>query len=128
MDDPARRYTVDLLKSPLMAFAASVTDPHQFRSGRQFAAWLGLTPLQHSSGGKERLGRISKMGDKYLRRLLVVGMTSLVRRAKYKPDAVDARLAHLLSRKPTGAPTLGSKASSPLPIDALVMFPQDGTE
>ena len=59
MDDPARRYTVDLLKSPLMAFAASVTDPHQFRSGRQFAAWLGLTPLQHSSGGKERLGRIS---------------------------------------------------------------------
>ena len=71
------------------AFAASVTDPHQFRSGRQFAAWLGLTPLQHSSGGKERLGRISKMGDKYLRRLLVVGMTSLVRRAKYKPEAVD---------------------------------------
>ena len=71
------------------ALAASVTDPHQFRSGRQFAAWLGLTPLQHSSGGKERLGRISKMGDKYLRRLLVVGMTSLVRRAKYKPEAVD---------------------------------------
>ena len=63
--------------------------PHQFGSGRQFAAWLGLTPLQHSSGGKERLGRISKMGDKYLRRLLVVGMTSLIRRAKYKPEAVD---------------------------------------
>ena len=62
--------------------AASVTDPHQFRSGRQFAAWLGLTPLQKSSGGKERLGRITKMGDKYLRKLLVVGMTSLVRRAK----------------------------------------------
>ena len=78
------------------ALAASVTDPHQFRSGRQFAAWLGLTPLQHSSGGKERLGRISKMGDKYLRRLLVVGMTSLVRRAKYKPEAVDPWLAELL--------------------------------
>src|SRR6204780_4628686 len=44
------------------ALAASVTDPHQFRSGRQFAAWLGLTPLQKSSGGKERLGRITKMG------------------------------------------------------------------
>ncbi len=88
------------------AFAASVTDPHQFRSGRQFAAWLGLTPLQHSSGGKEQLGRISKMGDKYLRRLLVVGMTSLVRRAKYKPDAVDARLAHLLSRKPVRVVTV----------------------
>jgi transposase len=50
------------------ALAASVTDPHQFRSGRQFAAWLGLTPLQKSSGGKERLGRITKMGDKYLRK------------------------------------------------------------
>ena len=67
------------------ALAASVTDPHQFRSGRQFAAWLGLTPLQKSSGGKERLGRITKMGDKYLRKLLIVGMTSLVRRAKYNP-------------------------------------------
>ncbi|MBU1463470.1 MAG: IS110 family transposase, partial [Alphaproteobacteria bacterium] len=67
------------------AIAASVTDPRQFRSGRQFAAWLGLTPLQRSSGGKERLGRITKMGDKYLRKLLVVGMTSMVRRAKNKP-------------------------------------------
>ena len=95
------------------AFAASVTDPHQFRSGRQFAAWLGLTPLQHSSGGKERLGRISKMGDKYLRRLLVVGMTSLVRRAKYKPDAVDLWLAALLSRKPARVVTvaLANKAA-----------------
>src|SRR6202162_3805162 len=95
------------------AFAASVTDPHQFRSGRQFAAWLGLTPLQHSSGGKERLGRISKMGDKYLRRILVVGMTSLVRRAKYKPDAADPRLAALLSRKPVRVVTvaLANKAA-----------------
>ena len=95
------------------AFAASVTDPHQFRSGRQFAAWLGLTPLQHSSGGKERLGRISKMGDKYLRRLLVVGMTSLIRRAKYKPDAVDRWLAGLLSRKPVRVVTvaLANKAA-----------------
>lgn len=82
------------------ALAASVTDPRQFRSGRQFAAWLGLTPLQNSSGGKERLGRITKMGDKYLRKLLVVGMTSLVRRAKNKPGTVDPRLGALLARKP----------------------------
>lgn len=82
------------------AIAASVTDPRQFRSGRQFAAWLGLTPLQRSSGGKERLGRITKMGDKYLRKLLVVGMTSIVRRAKNKPQAVDPRLLALLARKP----------------------------
>ena len=87
------------------ALAASVTDPHQFRSG-QFAAWLGLTPLQNSSGGKERLGRITKMGDKYLRKLLVVGMTALVRRAKYNPDKIDPRLADLLARKPTRVATV----------------------
>ena len=88
------------------ALAASVTDPQQFRSGRQFAAWLGLTPLQKSSGGKERLGRISKMGDKYLRKLLIVGMTSLVRRAKYNPGKIDPRLADLLARKPTRVATV----------------------
>jgi transposase len=95
------------------ALAASVSDPHQFRSGRQFAAWLGLTPLQNSSGGKERLGRISKMGDKYLRKLLIVGMTSLVRRAKYKPGAGDPRIADLLSRKPVRVVTvaLANKAA-----------------
>lgn len=95
------------------ALAASVTDPHQFKSGRQFAAWLGLTPLQKSSGGKERLGRISKMGDKYLRKLLIVGMTSLVRRAKYKPETVDPRLADLLARKPVRVATvaLANKAA-----------------
>lgn len=82
------------------ALAASVTDPHQFRSGRQFAAWLGLTPRQKSSGGKERLGRITKMGDRYLRQLLVVGATSMIRRAKQKPDSVDPRIVALLDRKP----------------------------
>jgi transposase len=88
------------------AVAASVTDPHQFRSGRQFAAWLGLTPLQKSSGGKERLGRITKMGDKYLRKLLIVGMTSLVRRAKYNPETIDPRLVNLLARKPVRVATV----------------------
>lgn len=88
------------------ALAASVTDPHQFRSGREFAAWLGLTPLQKSSGGKERQGRISKMGDRYLRKLLIVGMTSLVRRAKYKPESVDPHVADLLARKPVRVATV----------------------
>jgi transposase len=87
------------------ALAASVTDPHQFRSGRQFAAWLGLTPLQKSSGGKERLGRITKMGDKYLRKLLVVGMTALVRRTRQNPEG-NPRLADLLARKPTRVATV----------------------
>ena len=88
------------------ALAASVTDPHQFRSGRQFAAWLGLTPLQKSSGGKERLGHITKMGDKYLRKLLIVGMTSLVSRAKSRPEKIDPRLANLLARKPVRVATV----------------------
>jgi transposase len=82
------------------AIAATVTDPTQFRSGRQFAAWLGLTPLNNSSGGKERLGHISKMGDQYLQRLLVTGMTSLVRRNKHHLNAADPRINALLARKP----------------------------
>lgn len=90
------------------ALAASVTDPGQFRSGRQFAASLGLTPLQNSSGGKERMGRISRMGDRYLRRLLVIGMTSLVRRARAKPDSVDPRIAAMLARKPARVVTVAA--------------------
>ena len=82
------------------ALAASVTDPSQFRSGREVAAWLGLTPRQNSSGGKERLGRITKMGDRYLRKLLFVGMMSLVKSARNKPESVDPRLIDLLARKP----------------------------
>ena len=88
------------------ALAASVTDPHQFRSGRQFAAWLGLAPLQKSSDGKERFGRITKMGAKHLGKLLIVGMTSLVRRAKHDPTTVDPRLADLVVRKPVRVATV----------------------
>lgn len=90
------------------ALAASVTDAGRFRSGRQFAASLGLTPLQNSSGGKERMGRISRMGDRYLRRLLVVGMTSLVRRARVRPDSVDPRIAAMLARKPARVVTVAA--------------------
>jgi transposase len=90
------------------ALAASVTEPERFRSGRQFAASLGLTPLQNCSGGKERMGRISRMGDRYLRRLLVVGMTSLVRRARARPDAVDPRFVAMLQRKPVRVVTVAA--------------------
>ena len=88
------------------ALAATVTDPAQFRSGRQFAAWLGLTPLQNCSGGKERQGRISKMGDQYLRRLLINGMTSLVARNVRRPDMADPRIDALLARKPLRVATV----------------------
>lgn len=90
------------------ALAASVTDPGRFRSGRHFAASLGLTPLQNSSGGKERMGRISRMGDRYLRRLLVVGMTSLVRRARANPASVDPRIVDMLGRKPARVVTVAA--------------------
>lgn len=90
------------------ALAASVTDPGRFRSGRQFAASLGLTPLQNSSGGKERMGRISRMGDRYLRRLLVLGMTSLVRRARAKPGSVDPRISAMLQRRPARVVTVAA--------------------
>lgn len=63
------------------ALAASVPDPAAFKSGRQIAAYLGLVPKQNSSGGKDRLGHISKMGNGYMRRLLVAGATSVTRRA-----------------------------------------------
>ena len=88
------------------ALAATVTDPAQFRSGRQFAAWLGLTPLQNCSGGKERLGRISKMGDQYLRRLLINGMTSIVARNAYRPGVAEPRVVALLARKPMRVATV----------------------
>lgn len=58
------------------AIVATIGGAHQFRTGRDLAAWLGLTPLNKSSGGKERLGRITKKGDRYIRKLLIIGMTS----------------------------------------------------
>ena len=82
------------------AIVATAGDGHRFRNGREFAAWVGLTPLNRSSGGKERLGRISKMGDRYVRRLLVAGMTARLRQMKVNPDRVDPWAVALLERKP----------------------------
>jgi transposase len=101
-DEMARR----LATIPGVGPIGATTDPGQFRSGRQFAAWLGLTPLQNSSGGKERLGRISKMGDKYLRRLLVIGATALVRQFRNRPDKATPHFASLLARKPVRVATV----------------------
>jgi transposase len=82
------------------ALAASVTDPHRFPSARHFAASLGLTPKAHASGGKEGKGRISKMGDRYLRRLLVSGMTSQLHWARRKPEAYPWVAGLLAKGKP----------------------------
>lgn len=88
------------------AIIASIGDGHQFSNGREFAAWLGLTPANKSSGGKEKLGRITKMGDQYLRSLLVVGMTSLVRQTKSHPERASKWLTSLLERKPARVATV----------------------
>jgi transposase len=86
---------------PLVASAilATVPDAGQFRCGREFSAWLGLVPRQNSSGGKQRLGAISKKGDRYLRSLLVVGATSLLRRRGALSAEHRAWLEGLLARK-----------------------------
>ncbi|AZS22304.1 IS110 family transposase [Caulobacter sp. FWC26] len=89
------------------ALSASVTDPSLFRSGREFAAFLGLVPRQNSSGGKDRLGRISKMGDGYLRKLLVVGATSVIRRIRTGVSLASADWARaLLERRPARVVTV----------------------
>ncbi len=82
------------------AIAATVTDPRHFKSGRQLAAWLGLVPRQNSTGGKDRLGRISKMGDRYIRKLLVVGATALIRFARNRTTPLTAWADKLLTHRP----------------------------
>jgi transposase len=83
------------------AIAATVTDPLCFRSGRQLAAWLGLVPRQHSSGGKDRLGGICKHGDRYIRRLLVVGAHAVIRYARNKGAVAAPWIKNLLDRRST---------------------------
>ena len=81
------------------AIVATITDPKAFRSGRDLAAWIGLVPRQDSTGGKQKLGPISKQGDRYLRRILVVGAHAVLKLARQKPEKYPW-LTQLLARKP----------------------------
>jgi transposase len=81
------------------AIAATVPDPTVFRSGRDFAAWIGIVPREDSTGGKRRLGPISKRGDRYLRRILVVGACAVLRYARQNPEKYPW-FAQILARKP----------------------------
>ncbi len=83
------------------ALVASVSDPSIFKSGRELAAWIGLVPKQNSTGGKQRLGRISKQGDQYLRWLLVAGAMSVIRQARKTNFESNPWLGDLEHRKPT---------------------------
>ena len=83
------------------ALVASIPDPRVFRSGRDFSAWIGLVPKQNSSGGKERLGNITKQGDRYLRSLFCAGALAVIRYAKIHGTKHRPWLAKLLERRPT---------------------------
>ena len=83
------------------ALVASVTDPKAFRSGRDFSAWIGLVPKQRSSGGKDKLGSISKQGDRYLRSLFTAGALAVIRYAKIHGTKHRPWLSALLARRPT---------------------------
>jgi transposase len=83
------------------ALVASVADPKAFRSGRNFSAWIGLVPKQHSSGGKAKLGSISKQGDRYLRSLFTAGALAVIRYAKIHGTKRRPWLTALLARRPT---------------------------
>ena len=93
------------------AIVATVANATEFKSARHFAAFLGLTPKQCSTGGRQRLGRISKQGDVYIRRLLILGGTSLVRYARGAGGSIWAK--QLLARRPTRIVTvaLANKAA-----------------
>jgi transposase len=82
------------------ALVASVAEPKAFRSGRDFSAWIGLVPKQKSSGGKERLGNISKRGDRYLRSLFTIGALAVIRYAQIHGTKHRPWLAALLARRP----------------------------
>jgi transposase len=81
------------------ALLASAGDPKQFKNGRQFAAWLGLTPRQYTTGGKTRLGRITKKGDAYLRTLLIHGTRAVLSTVKDKDDKLSLWTKTLIERR-----------------------------
>lgn len=101
-DEAARRLMTIPGIGPIAATAIIALAPpvETFRKGRDFAAWVGLTPLQHSTGGKQKLGKTSKMGERTIRRLLIIGASSLVRRATWYGAPKGSWLERMLARKP----------------------------
>lgn len=101
-DETSRRLASIPGVGPITASAicATVPDPSQFRSGREFAAWLGIVPRQKASGMKNVLGGISKRGDSYIRRLLISGAVAILRYTRSKPTPERAWMKALLQRRP----------------------------
>jgi len=107
------------------AIVATVGDASQFSSGRQLAAWLGIVPKQNSSGGKERMGRISKHGDGYLRRLLVHGARAVLRWSRNDKDKRSPWLEAMLARRPTNVVLVATANKNARIIWAMLSHGQD---
>jgi len=102
-NDVAKRVMTMPGSGPVTAVSIAVltAPPEMFSKGRNFAAWVGLAPRQHSTGGRTRLGRISKMGQRDLRRLLIIGAMSVIQAAQRRGAALEGSwLARMLARKP----------------------------
>jgi transposase len=102
------------------ALAATIGDPKYFSSGRHFAAWLGLVPKQHSTGGKERLGGISKRGDGYIRKLLIHGARAAVHRVRIH-QVKNAWITDLLARRPFNVATVALANKTARIVWAIMM-------
>jgi transposase len=122
-DEAARRLMTIPGIGPITATAivALAPPPETFRRGRDFAAWLGLTPRQRSTGGKTRLGRTSKMGERTLRRLLIIGSSTVVKYASRRGAPEGSWLASMLARKPRMLVTVAQANKTARIVWALLM-------
>ena len=107
------------------ALVATIGDGSQFQSGRHLSAWLGLVPRQHSSGGKSRLGRISKRGDGYIRRLLVHGSRAVLRWQRGAPKKPSLWIEELLTRRPTNVVLVAMANKTARTVWAMMSKQQD---
>ncbi len=126
-DEVCRRLMTIPGIGPITATAIAALAPvaETFRRGRDFAAWLGLTPLQHSTGGKTKLGRITKMGDRILRRLMVNGSSAVVLHAAKRGAPAGSWLEGMLARKPRMLVTVALANKVARVVWALLVSKQD---
>lgn len=126
-DEVARRLMTIPGVGPIAATAIAALAPAAatFKRGRDFAAWLGLTPLQKSTGGKTKLGRTSKMGERTLRRLLIIGSSAVVRQASKRGATEGSWLARMLARKPRMLVTVAQANKTARIVWALLMKEED---
>ena len=126
-DTIARRLMTIPGVGPITATAIAALAPpaETFAKGRDFAAWLGLTPLQRSTGGKQKLGAISKMGDRTLRRLLIIGSSSVVLQASKRGAPAGSWLEQMMARKPRMLVTVALANKMARVIWALLVKEED---